>query len=233
MLTFAAQMPIAPLERMARVHDTWIWRVLEHHVGAAREKLDSSSVSEAGCDETSACRGQDYVSIFMDLGQRRTDFATEGADADTVKAFADDLAAHDGSPKTQGEAVCCDMIPAFIAGINEHLAEHPEDAEAEPAAGVEGAELVCEASRSTATLADAEDAGPHHPHIVFGGTAQPRKGLAVAGGEVRLVLEPDVARALQLGPGLGLWAADFVGCLVGLGDHVIPMERCRPTSLKR
>jgi hypothetical protein len=52
---------------MARVHDTRIWRVLEHHVGAAREKLDFSSVTEVGLDETSARRGQDYVSIFMDL----------------------------------------------------------------------------------------------------------------------------------------------------------------------
>ena len=52
MLTFAAQMPIAPLAKMARVHDTRIWRVLEHHVAAAREKLDFSSVREIGCDET-------------------------------------------------------------------------------------------------------------------------------------------------------------------------------------
>src|SRR5664279_4216659 len=36
MLTFAKQMPIAPLARMAREHDTGVWRVIEHHVLASR-----------------------------------------------------------------------------------------------------------------------------------------------------------------------------------------------------
>ena len=65
------------------------------------------------------------VSIFMDLAQRRVVFATEGRDADTVGAFADDLAAHGGSPKTQVATVCCDMSPASMKGIGDHLAEHP------------------------------------------------------------------------------------------------------------
>ena len=94
-------MPIAPLAKMAREHDTRIWRVITHHVNKAR----------AGMDETSARRGQDYVSIFMDLKERRVMFATEGRDALTVKAFAVDLKPHGGEPTTQIERVCCDMSP--------------------------------------------------------------------------------------------------------------------------
>lgn len=127
MLTFAKQMPIAPLAVMAREHDTRVWRVIEHHVGVCRAGLDFSGVTQVGMDETSARRGQDYVSIFMDLEQRRVMFATDGKDADTVKAFATDLADHGGRPKTQVEQVCCDMSPAFIKGINEHLSEHDTD----------------------------------------------------------------------------------------------------------
>jgi transposase len=52
MLTFAKQMPIAPLAEMAREHDTRVWRVIEHHVGAARTGLDFSGVSEVGMDES-------------------------------------------------------------------------------------------------------------------------------------------------------------------------------------
>ena len=177
MLTLAAQMPVAPLARMARVHDTRIWRVLEHHVGAARAKLDFSGVTQVGCDETSARRGQDYVSIFMDLDERRVVFATEGQDADTVKAFADDLAAHGGSPKTQVETVCCDMSPAFISGVAEHLAEHPE--EEAPAAVDATVGLAAPRSDAEAALgpapcceqpsdqADQEPAELHSPEIVF------------------------------------------------------------------
>ena len=64
----------------------------------------------------------------MDLEARRVMFATPGRDADTVKAFADDLAAHGGEPKTQVQEVCCDMSPAFISGIGSYLAEQPEEA---------------------------------------------------------------------------------------------------------
>jgi len=128
MLTYAKQMPIALLAKMAREHDTRIWRVIEHHVNEARAGMDFSEVTEVGMDETSARRGQDYVSIFMDLKQRRVMFATEGRDASTVKAFGADLKAHGGEPTTQIERVCCDMSPAFIKGIKEHLGSEPEDA---------------------------------------------------------------------------------------------------------
>ncbi len=126
MVTYAKQMPIAALARMAREQDTRIWRVVEHHVSAARAGLDFSSVTEIGMDETSARRGQDYVSIFMDLQQRRVMFVSEGRDAATVQAFAADLRAHHGEPSSQIERVCCDMSPAFVKGISEHLSSSTE-----------------------------------------------------------------------------------------------------------
>ena len=126
MLTYAKQLPIAPLAQLARAHDTRIWRVIEHHVNTARAGMDFSGVGEAGIDETSARRGQDYVSIFMDLPEKRVLFATEGRDAATVGAFAADLKAPGGQPRTQIQRVCCDLSPAFIKGITEHLGGPPE-----------------------------------------------------------------------------------------------------------
>ena len=175
MLTFAKQMPIAPLAEMAREHDTRVWRVVEHHVNTARAKLDFSSVTKVGCDETSARRGQDYISIFMDLVERRVMFATPGRDADTVKAFADDLEAHGGAPKTQVEEVCCDMSPAFISGINKHLSETPEAGEGgvDPT-GQTATELAPMASGVVpddgglpAEVTQEEPAELHHPQIIF------------------------------------------------------------------
>ena len=172
MLTFAKQMPIAPLAAMAREHDTRVWRVIEHHVGVARAGLDFSGVTQVGCDETSARRGQDYVSLFMDLAEHRVMFATPGKDADTVRAFAEDLAAHGGSPKTQVEQVCCDMSPAFIKGIGLHLCEQPEESPEET--GVADVELTSAAVAVTLTRAGQESdevqAAPvelHRPQIVF------------------------------------------------------------------
>jgi len=77
-LRFATVMPVATVAVMTREHDTKIWRVVEHHVHAARDQLDLSGVRRVGMDETSARKGQDYISIFADLDARRVLFATEG-----------------------------------------------------------------------------------------------------------------------------------------------------------
>jgi transposase len=175
MLTFAKQMPIAPLAQMAREHDTRIWRVIEHHVGVTRARLDFSGVTKVGCDETSARRGQDYVSLFMDLEARRVMFATPGRDAETVKAFAEDLAAHGGAPKTQVEQVCCDMSPAFIGGIGQYLSEQPEEEAREeadlPIEAVEltstAVEVTVDAARQGSGEMEEASAELHSPQIVF------------------------------------------------------------------
>jgi transposase len=119
-LTFATAMPVAKVAAMTREHDTRIWRVLEHHVQAARDQEDFSAVTKVGMDETSARKGQDYVSIFADMVAKRVLFATEGRDADTVAHFAADLAEHGGDPKSVTDT-SSDMSTAFIRGIGEYL----------------------------------------------------------------------------------------------------------------
>jgi len=177
MLTFAKQMPIAPLAEMAREHDTRVWRVIEHHVHAARAKLDFSGVTKVGCDETSARRGHDYVSLFMDLELRRVMFATPGKDAETVKAFAEDLAAHGAEPQTQVKEVCCDMSPAFISGIGSYLSEQPDeeatpeaDSAAAPGAAAPISTAVdCALTPSGHTSGEGAEAPAtlHSPQIIF------------------------------------------------------------------
>jgi transposase len=119
-LSFAAAMPMAKVAAMTREHDTRIWRVVEHHVRAARDQRDCTGVTRVGMDETSAAKGQDYISIFADLDARRVVFATEGRSAETVARFAADLAGHGGDP-AQVTDTSSDMSTAFISGIAVHL----------------------------------------------------------------------------------------------------------------
>jgi transposase len=119
-LSFAAAMPMAKVAAMTREHDTRIWRVVEHHVLATRDQLDCTSVRRVGMDETSAAKGQDYVSIFADLDVRRVMFATEGRCADTVGRFAADLVEHGGDPAKVTDT-SSDMSTAFLCGIAQHL----------------------------------------------------------------------------------------------------------------
>jgi transposase len=48
MLTYAKQMPIAPLAQLARAHR--IWRVIEHHVNTARAGMDFSTFKSSIMD---------------------------------------------------------------------------------------------------------------------------------------------------------------------------------------
>lgn len=76
---------------------------------AARASLDFSQVTTVGMGENSARRGQDYVSLFMDLDATpRVLFATQGRDAATVARYSQDLAAHGGDPG-QVTRVCYDI----------------------------------------------------------------------------------------------------------------------------
>ena len=119
-MTMVPAMPVKAVARMVGEHDTRLWRVIHHYVDEARENADAAGVTELAIDETAAGRGQDYITLFVDIGQARVLFATEGKDAQTVAAFAEDLTAHGGDPAAIAE-VCIDMSAAFIKGVAEHL----------------------------------------------------------------------------------------------------------------
>ena len=65
--------------------------MLEKYVDMAQEHEDFSVLTAVGMDETSKARGHDYVTLFVDLKERRTTFVAEGKDHKTVEAFTDDL----------------------------------------------------------------------------------------------------------------------------------------------
>jgi transposase len=119
-MTMVSAMPVKAVARIVGEHDTRLWRVIHHYVDEARGRTDASGVTRLAIDETAARRGQDYVTLFVDIDQARVVFATEGNDAATIATFADDLAAHGGDPDAISQ-VCIDMSPAFIKGIAENL----------------------------------------------------------------------------------------------------------------
>lgn len=119
-MALAGQMPVNALARIVREHDTRLWRVLSHYVREARSEADFSAVRQVGVDETASRRGQNYVSLFVDLERSKVIFATEGRDAATLGVFKEDLIAHGGAAEAVSE-VCCDMSPAYISGTGKHF----------------------------------------------------------------------------------------------------------------
>lgn len=71
---------------------------------------------EVGVDEPASKRGQNYISLFVDLEARRLLYAIEGRDRRTLARFREDLEAHGGEPERIRE-FSLDMSPAFVKGI--------------------------------------------------------------------------------------------------------------------
>jgi transposase len=115
-LALAKGMPIANAAKRVGEHDTRLWRIVEHYVWRAVEALDLSEVRRIAADETSARRGHDYISLFVDMARRKVVYVAEGEDAATVTEFAQFLEAHGGDRKAVTDA-CIDMGAAFEAGV--------------------------------------------------------------------------------------------------------------------
>ena len=120
LMALVTDMPVAAAAELTGEHDTRLWRVLHHYVELARDARSDAGVTKVGIDETSARRGQDYISLFVDLERSAVLYATPGRDHEVVERFAGDLRAHGGDPEKITDA-CCDMSPAYILGIESSL----------------------------------------------------------------------------------------------------------------
>ena len=119
-MALVKEMPVAALAALVGEYDKRIWRIVHYYVDRAVEEQDLSGTERLGIDDTSFRRGQDYVSVFADLDERRAVFVTKGRDRGTVEQFAGFLNAHGGNVENVTE-VCQDMSEAYLAGVLKHL----------------------------------------------------------------------------------------------------------------
>jgi transposase len=84
--------------------------------------MDLSDLRRVAIDETSAKRGHDYISLFVDIDARKVVYVTEGNDAETVARFADHVDGHN-SDASRIKQVCIDMSGAYIRGVTDNLTE--------------------------------------------------------------------------------------------------------------
>jgi transposase len=120
LLALAEAMPIAHAAERLGEHATRLWRIVEHYVWRAVEALDLREVRRIAADETSARRGHDYISLFIDMARRKVVYVSEGKDAATLKKFAEFLEAH-GCDRRAVTDASIDMGAAFEAEIKQNL----------------------------------------------------------------------------------------------------------------
>jgi len=69
---------------------------------------------------TSISKGHDYITLFVEMNERKTIHISDGKDNQTVKDFVSTFNEHNGD-HTKITKVSCDMSPAFIKGVKKNL----------------------------------------------------------------------------------------------------------------
>jgi transposase len=115
-------MPVHQVSQIMKTYDKKLWDMIKAYTEKARAEEDYSGMKVVGVDETAARRGHDYVTLFVDLEEKRTVFVTDGKDQQVVEEFVQDLIAHNGTGENITQ-VSCDMSPAFIKGVEDRLSD--------------------------------------------------------------------------------------------------------------
>jgi transposase len=115
-------MPVHNVSELTGVSDHKVWRVLDSYIDLAKKDENYSDISVIGMDETSIAKGHEYITLFVDLVERKTLHISAGKDNTTVVDFVEVLEAKSGDRKAIKQ-VSCDMSPAFIKGVKENLPE--------------------------------------------------------------------------------------------------------------
>ncbi|MGD0182997.1 MAG: ISL3 family transposase [Terriglobales bacterium] len=120
MMLLSAEMPVDAMADLLDEHDTRLWRVLMHYVEQAHAKSDWSALKRIAVDETSARRGQRYVTNILDAENSSLLLMVEGRTSEALGAFAKALREHGGDP-SQIEAIAMDMSSAYIKGATQYF----------------------------------------------------------------------------------------------------------------
>lgn len=112
------EMPVNRVAEMLGVNAQRVWTVFNHWMERARQKDDPSDIKQLGVDETSSKKGHNYVTLGVDLEERRVVHVCEGKGKATMASIAQHLE-EKGMPKGQIKELSMDLSPAYIAGAAE------------------------------------------------------------------------------------------------------------------
>jgi len=120
LLQLCISMPVNKVAQLVGVSNDKLWSILDKYVNKVRNYEDFTETDTIGIDETSRAKGHEYITLFVDLKEKRTIFVTKGKDSKTLERFGEDFTKHKGKISNIRN-VSCDMSPAFIKGIEENL----------------------------------------------------------------------------------------------------------------
>lgn len=116
MLLIESEMPVSKAADIMDVYPQRLWNLFSHWIEKAHKAADHSGVELLGIDETSSKKGHSYVTVAVDMEDRKVLYAVPGKGAETIDKIAEHLE-NKGCKREQIKKTCIDMSPAFISGI--------------------------------------------------------------------------------------------------------------------
>ena len=118
MLLIEGEMTVSKVAKLVNVYAHRIWGIFNYWVGRAKHADQQSSITKLGVDETSFRKGHRYVTLAVDMDERRVIHATEGKGKGCIHAVSHYLQDKNVKPE-QVEHISMDLSPAFISGAQE------------------------------------------------------------------------------------------------------------------
>jgi transposase len=120
MALIESEMPINKIGELLNENAHRLWTIFNHWIGLAYAADMPSAPKILGIDETSRKKGHEYITVAVDIDERRVIHVTEGKDKAAVKSIKDYLESKEVDVKEVKHA-SMDMSPSFISGVTEYF----------------------------------------------------------------------------------------------------------------
>jgi len=120
MTLIESEAPINKIGRLINENPHRLWTIFNYWIKRAYTADKPKAPKKLGLDETSKKKGHDYVTLAVDLDERRVLHVTEGKDKNAVKSVKTYLESK-GIDVNKVRDVSMDMSPSFISGVSEHF----------------------------------------------------------------------------------------------------------------
>lgn len=120
MMLIESEMPINKVGNAINENPHRVWTIFNYWLTRAYIADQPNVPTKLGLDETSRRKGHNYITVAMDIDERRVIHVTEGKDRAAVKAVKDYLESKSINVMKVKHA-SMDMSPSFISGAHEYF----------------------------------------------------------------------------------------------------------------
>jgi transposase len=120
MALIESEMPMNKIGLLVDEDAHRLWTIFNYWIECAYSADTPSVPKKLGLDETSRRKGHDYITVAVDIDERRVIHVTEGKDKAAVKGIKDYLESKEVDIKKVKHA-SMDMSPSFICGVREYF----------------------------------------------------------------------------------------------------------------